>query len=91
MADVEHMTVTLTEPMAAQIRASVEAGEYASASEAVRDALRLWSSRHAARAREVADLQRAWDAGKASGSHGELDFADLRREARARLADAERA
>lgn len=35
---------------------------------------------------DIEHLRRRWDAGKASGLAGELDFADLRREARARLA-----
>ncbi|MFD0933957.1 ribbon-helix-helix domain-containing protein [Methylobacterium trifolii] len=85
MADIERMTVVIPQPMAAQIRAAVEAGEYASPSEAVQDAVQLWSGRQALRAHESDRLRRAWDAGKASGTHGPVDFADLRREARARL------
>ncbi len=45
MANIERMTVVFPEPMADQLRAAVEAGEYASTSEAVRDAVRLWSGR----------------------------------------------
>lgn len=86
MAQIERMTVVFPEPMAAQIRAAVEAGEYASTSEAVRDAVRLWSDRRQMRARDIELLQQAWDAGKASGSAGEVDFKALRQEARERLA-----
>ncbi|KQQ23921.1 addiction module antitoxin [Methylobacterium sp. Leaf123] len=85
MAAVERMTVVFPEPMATQIRAAVEAGEYASTSEAVRDAVRLWSDRRKFRDMETERLQQTWDAGKASGRHGALDFEALRREARARL------
>lgn len=85
MAVIERMTVVLPEPMAAQLRAAVEAGEYASTSDAMRDAVRLWSERHRLRDLETERLQLAWDAGKASGRHGTLDFEELRREARSRL------
>jgi Arc/MetJ-type ribon-helix-helix transcriptional regulator len=40
MAETKQMTITFPEPMAEQLRAAVEAGEYASTSEAVCDAVR---------------------------------------------------
>lgn len=83
MADRGRMTVVFPEPMAARLRDAVEAGEYASTSEAVRDAVRLWSQRRDHLALER--LQQGWDAGKVSGRHGTLDFDDLRREGRERL------
>lgn len=86
MADRGRMTVVFPEPMAALLRHAVEAGEYASTSEAVRDAVRLWSQRREDLALER--LQRSWDAGKASGRHGDVDFEEIRREGRARLAAA---
>lgn len=86
MANLERMTVVFPEPMATQIRAAVEAGEYASTSEAVRDAVRLWSGRRQMEQIERERLRQAWDAGKASGLHGPVDFDELRREARTRLA-----
>ena len=88
MASIERMTVVFPEPMAAQIRAAVEAGEYATTSEAVRDAVRLWSGRRQLQESELERLRQAWDAGKASGRHGPIDFDDLRQEARRRLAAA---
>lgn len=84
MAEIERITVTFPEPMAAEIRAAVEAGEYATTSEAVRDAVRLWSGRRGMREREIEMLRRAWDEGLASGDAGELNMADIIREARAR-------
>lgn len=85
MANIERMTVVFPEPTAAQIRAAVEAGEYASTSEAVRDAVRLWFGRRQLRENELNHLRQAWDAGKARGTHGPVDFDALRREARHRL------
>jgi antitoxin ParD1/3/4 len=82
MADVERMTVVFPEPLAGQLRAAVEAGEYASTSEAVLDAVRVWG-RRALRQREIEMLRRARDEGKASGSAGPLKIADVIAEAKA--------
>jgi antitoxin ParD1/3/4 len=77
MADIERITIALPEPMAASVRAAVEAGEYASTSEVLRDALRLWEARRELRARDVEELRRRWEAGKASGLAGEIKISDL--------------
>jgi antitoxin ParD1/3/4 len=71
--------------MAAQIRAAVAAGEYASTSEVVREAVRLWSSRRQLRHEEIEALRRAWDRGKASGVAGPLDMKAIIREAKAEM------
>lgn len=44
------MTGVVPEPMAETIQAAIAAGEYASASEVVRGAMRLWHERRAFRA-----------------------------------------
>jgi antitoxin ParD1/3/4 len=77
MADIERITIALPEPMAASVRVAVEAGEYASTSEVLRDALRLWEARRELRARDVEELRRRWEAGKASGLAGEIKISDL--------------
>ncbi len=83
MAQIERMTVVFPEPMAATLRAAVEAGDYATTSEAVRDAVRLWTEKRAHRERDTEILRRAWDAGKASGVAGALDMSAIAREAEA--------
>ena len=83
MSSVERMTVVLPAPMAEQLRAAVESGEYASTSDAVGDAVRLWNGRRTLRRRDLEVLRRAWDHGKASGSAGALDMADIIAEAKA--------
>lgn len=88
MSGTERMTVLLTEPDAAELRAAVAAGEYASTSEALHEAVRLWSDRRQARTDDVEPLRRAWDVGAASPTCGPLSFSDLRREARERLSAA---
>ena len=65
--------------MADQLKAAVEAGEYASTSEAVCDAVRLWGDRR----QDIEKLRRAWDEGKASGSAGPFHVAEIIAEAKA--------
>jgi len=78
------LTVSLTPQQAARIQSAVESGGYASNSEIVRDALRLWEQREEIRALELAQLKRAYAEGKASGEPEEVDPAtflkDLRKE-----------
>ncbi|AGK58676.1 CopG/Arc/MetJ family transcriptional regulator [Hyphomicrobium denitrificans 1NES1] len=70
--------------MADTVRQAVEAGEYASTSEVVRDALRLWESRRQLRERDVELLRQRWDAGKASGIAGPLNMKALIADERAK-------
>lgn len=81
MARVEKISVAVTPEMAATMRQVVESGEYASASEVMREALREWKKRRAERAQAVAELGRLWDEGRASGpaTDGEAAFARIRR------------
>lgn len=67
MANVEKLSVAVTPEMAALMRQAVEAGEYASTSEVVRDAMREWRARRDERAKALEDIGRLWDAGLASG------------------------
>ena len=46
MSKLERITVTMSEQMAAQLRAVVDSGEYTTVSEVVREAVRGWSSQH---------------------------------------------
>jgi antitoxin ParD1/3/4 len=83
---VEKMSVAVTPEMAGAVRAAVESGQYASASEVIREALRLWKSHQAVRAREVEALRRAWQEGIESGPATPLDFAEVKAKGRAALA-----
>lgn len=74
MAEIERLSIALPAPMAENVRQAVEAGEYASTSEVIRDALRLWESRRQLRERDVEILRQRWDVGKASGIAGPLDM-----------------
>lgn len=81
MAEIERMTVVFPEPMAARLREAVATGDYATTSEAVRDAVRLWSDQRTRRDHELAMLRKAYDEGKASGIAGPWDMADILKEA----------
>ena len=74
MQKVEKMSIAVTPEMAGAVRAAVESGEYASTSEVIREALRLWKSHQAARAREVDTLRRAWQEKIESGAATRLEF-----------------
>lgn len=74
MAEIERLSIALPAPMADSVRQAVEAGEYASTSEVIRDALRLWESRRQLREQDIELLRRRWDEGKASGIAGPLDM-----------------
>lgn len=82
MSDIERMTIAVPAPMASKIKAAVASGDYASTSEVVRDAMRLWNERRELRQEEREILRSAWDAGKASGIAGALDMKALIAEAR---------
>jgi antitoxin ParD1/3/4 len=85
MAEIERLSIALPAPMATAVRRAVEEGEYASTSEVIRDALRLWESRRQLRERDLEVLRQRWDEGKASGRAGELDMQRLIVEERAKL------
>ncbi len=82
MGDYSRMTIVVPEPMVESIQAAIAAGEYASVSEVVRDAMRLWNERRAFRAEELRALRAAWDRGKASGVAGPFDMKAIIAEAK---------
>lgn len=86
MANVEKVSIALTVEQIAALRAAVDAGEYATTSEVIREALRDWQLKRELQQQEVRRIRQLWQEGLASGSAGELDMKALRREARGRLA-----
>ncbi len=80
MANVEKLSVALTPDMAAEIRAAVQAGDYGSVSEVVRDALRDWRLRRKLETLEIDELRRLAQEGINSGPSlkAEPVFAKLR-------------
>lgn len=80
------LTISLSPAQVARLRDAVDSGAYASNSEVVRDALRLWEQRQQLRDLEMARLKRAYDEGLASGEGRSVDadtlLAELKAEAR---------
>src|ERR1700680_1648245 len=55
--NAEKISITLTPDMLRAIRESVEAGEYASTSEALRDAVRIWQRQRSEHAERLAAIR----------------------------------
>jgi antitoxin ParD1/3/4 len=80
------MNISLTDELAEFVQAKVADGRYRSSSEVIREALRLMEKIERQEAERLRFLREAWKQGVESGDAGELDFAALKKEARARNA-----
>jgi antitoxin ParD1/3/4 len=80
------MTISLSPQQAGRIEAAVETGDYASNSEVVRDALRMWEEKQERRKAEIERLRVAIDEGLASGAGRRVTAAELIAEFKARAA-----
>lgn len=58
MATVEKISIALPPEMAVVVRNAVAAGEYASTSEVIRDALRDWTYKRTLREQQIGELRR---------------------------------
>ncbi len=67
MGAVQKLSVALTRELAQEVAAAVESGDYSTASEVVRDALRAWKRERADRDAAIRRLKALWDEGLASG------------------------
>ena len=85
MPDVQKVSIALTGEQVTALKAAVETGEYATTSEAIREALREWQWKRDLRAEEVKRLRQSWQQGKASGPAVALNRTETRAEARRRL------
>jgi antitoxin ParD1/3/4 len=80
------MTVSLSEQQAGRIQTAVESGDYASNSEVVRDALRLWEDAQQRRKFANDRLRAAIEEGLASGTGRKVKAEDLLAEFKVRAA-----
>lgn len=75
MSDLERLTITVTPEMAEMIREAVASGDYASASEAVREALRGWRTSRLESQRALVEMQTFIARGVADQADGRVtDF-----------------
>lgn len=86
MAIVEKVSVSLTAEMLETVKEAVAGGGYASASEVIGEALREWHLRQLLKKAEVERLRKAWDEGIQSGTSSTVDFDEIKRRGRERLA-----
>ncbi|MDE2757216.1 MAG: type II toxin-antitoxin system ParD family antitoxin [Acidobacteriota bacterium] len=84
MSNVEKISIALTSEMAATVRDAVDSGEYVSASEVVREALREWKLRHSLRWEEIEQLRKSWQEGIDSGPGRFANIDAIKAEARLR-------
>ncbi|MFW8643207.1 type II toxin-antitoxin system ParD family antitoxin [Rhizobium beringeri] len=85
MATVEKITIALTSEMAGFVRSAVDAGEYASTSEAIRDAVRQWKERRDLLGYTVEDLRVLVQEGIESGPSSRTTMAEVKASARERF------
>jgi antitoxin ParD1/3/4 len=80
MSTVEKISVALPPEMVSVLRAAVDSGEYSSASEVIREALRAWKLRKKVETMELEELRRLVREGVESGPgiDAEVVFSRLR-------------
>jgi antitoxin ParD1/3/4 len=88
MSNVQKVSVALTPEFMALLKEAVDTGEYTSASEVIRDALRHWKQRRATEEMGIEELRRLWQDGIASGPGRFKSIDEIKREARRRAAKA---
>lgn len=84
MANVEKISIALTQDMAQTVRKAVESGEYATSSEVVREALRDWKQKRDVTRAGVEELGRLWAEGVVSGRSAHTDIEAVIAEAKRR-------
>lgn len=70
MPTIEKLSIALPTEMAGLIRGAVDAGEYSSNSEVIRDALRDWSHKRRLREQGLSSLRKQWLEAVADSSDG---------------------
>jgi antitoxin ParD1/3/4 len=70
MPTVEKLSIALPSEMAAVVRRAVDAGDYSSNSEVVREALRDWAHKRSLREQSISGLRARWQESVADDSEG---------------------
>ncbi len=86
MSNVQKVSVALTPEFMALLKEAVETGEYTSASEVIRDALRHWKERRTHQ--DTEELRDLWRDGIESGPGRFKSIDTIKKEARRRAAKA---
>jgi antitoxin ParD1/3/4 len=91
MGHVDKRSITLSQELAESVDQAVAAGEYASVSEVIRDALRQWKERRDLFGYTVEELRRLIQEGLDSGPGRFASMDEIKAEARRRAERANRA
>jgi antitoxin ParD1/3/4 len=91
MGHVDKRSITLSQELAESVDQAVAAGEYASVSEVIRDALRQWKERRDLFGYTVEELRRLVQEGLDSGPGRFASMDEIKAEARRRAERANRA
>jgi antitoxin ParD1/3/4 len=86
MPGVAKISIALTPELNDVVQDALATGDYASASEVVREALRDWKAQRERRDAAVGQLRRLWEEGVASGPAAPLEMERIKREGRKRMA-----
>lgn len=86
MGHIDKRSITLSPELAASVDNAVAAGEYASASEVIRDALRQWKERRDLFGYSIEELRTLIQEGIDSGPGRFSSMDEIKKEARSRLA-----
>ncbi|AZO69138.1 MAG: type II toxin-antitoxin system ParD family antitoxin [Mesorhizobium sp.] len=87
MATVEKVSVALSPELLDMVKGAVASGQYGSASEVIREALREWRLRQPLREAEAERLRKAWTEGLESGPFAPFDIEDIKLKAHSRFSD----
>jgi antitoxin ParD1/3/4 len=90
MSQVDKRSITLSPDLATAVDEAVAAGEYASASEVIRDALRGWKERRDLFGHTLEELRALVQEGDASGPGRFQSIEEIKAEARRRFRQAKR-
>jgi antitoxin ParD1/3/4 len=85
MPGIHKVSIALTSEQIDALKAVVDSGEYATTSEAIREAIRDWQFKRELRQDEIRQLRQLWDEGMASGKPQPVNFSRLRTDAQQRL------
>lgn len=70
MPTVDKISIALPPEMVVRLRQAVEAGEYASSSEVVREALRDWTHKRQLQQNGIAELRQLWQQARSDKAPG---------------------
>ena len=84
----KNLNISLTEALSTFVKSKVSSGRFTSSSEVVSEALHLMEQRDQLEAEKLRWLQKSWETGINSGDAGEVDFADLKMQARKHISKA---